>query len=376
MQAHKVFFSAGYQAVNLTLLVFQSLVLPAWLGLDVYGLGLLAILPVLLLGGVWEPIIQRFYIDGAGLGKNLWFGIGGVFLFFYVLFVSLASVFESPVEVCVLGGGFSVIYMVSIWCIAELQKSGRLKLLFGLSLVGLCSAAGSLLFSPSELSVALFFIFYFAPVFLLSVFLVFRRNAMKAERVPFAFFLYESLGAISTRVFYLAINNLLVIFVGFQSGLDKAAALKIVISLCSAVRFASPLPVGYFYSLIAGQAYSRVLRVSLVPLCAFMIAIVVSVLGIRFFDELGILYFEETYFEIRDAFISMSWGVPFYLWAPYLTIVFYRSVGPFFVFFVALVSLAVPAIIFRDHASVFVSSCVLYCLLMAAVGGFNWRLQK
>lgn len=90
-----IIFGGGYQIVNLVLLMFQALVFPRFLGLEDYGFGLFLIVPVLIIGGIWEPVVQRFCIGGTGIPRNWLSGIiggGGHFYILYIWFFSFRKV--------------------------------------------------------------------------------------------------------------------------------------------------------------------------------------------------------------------------------------------------------------------------------------------
>ncbi|MDP3846174.1 MAG: hypothetical protein Q8R10_07075 [Pseudomonas sp.] len=374
MSSKAILWGGGYQAINLILLVVQGLVLPGFLGLDLYGEGLLVSLPIMLFGGVWEPIVHRFYIEGEGLGRNIWFGFFAVFFILYGGYVFFSDLHDAWIVFWV-GVIFAVEYMISIFTITKMQKAGQVVFLASVALIGLLVSCFVFLLPVSGFTVIVFFFLYFFPVFVFGM-IAFRGDLFSfANGVVFGAFLNGALDALSTRLFYLVINNFYVLFVGVFYGASKAAIIKIVISVCSAFRFSSPYTIGYFYSLAFGRGLFGTLRISLVPLLCFAVSVFIAVSLSWLVDGVGASYFSGDYFQIKNSFASMAWGVPFYLWAPYLTIVFSRGLGFKLIFLISFAAFLIGFFLGVGEGGMFVFACVSYCLLLLLLG-FYWRVFR
>jgi hypothetical protein len=168
----------------------------------------------------------------------------------------------------------------------------------------------------------------------------------------------------------MVINNFYVLIAGFAFGPAKAALLKIVISLSSAFRFVSPLSIGHFYSLLRGASWNKRFLISLFPLVCFSISIAVVVFFIPVFESYSRLILAQNYEEVVDVFLSLAFGVPFYLWSPYLTIVFLRVLGwrAICLACLASVSMGVIGAGFGGVSLFFIVSSVFYCVVILGFG--------
>lgn len=366
-------YGGGYQAVNLVLLLVQAIFLPRYLGLELYGVGLLLILPVLFLGGLWEPIVQRYCIAGSGIPKTWWlfgafFTSSGYLL--YLIFLAPSS-----------GGGaefflgifFLIEYMLAIYFIANFQARKEYAKIFLLSLFGLLLCGVVFLLEQSSWLLCVFYAIYFLPIFfygMLSIKL--NSEAVSYSRGAVS----DVLDAISTRLFYVLINNFYVVLVGFLDGPSKAAVLKIVISLSSSLRFCNPLSIGHFFSMMHDASWGKKLKLSLLPLGFFFVGTLLVWLLLPWISDYGVIFLGDNYQVVYEFFSSILLGVPFYLWSPYLTVVFFRAIGWLHISFICFFSLVSSSFfLYLDNVSLFfVVSCVVYCFFVLFIGG--WRSKK
>lgn len=365
-------FGGGYQLINFLLLLIQAVFMPRYLGLEAYGLGLFVVLPVLLLGGIWEPIVQYFNNDHGGLPGGRW--IQGVFIaviIYGVYLYLMAHLFEVGFIVIFLGLFFAVEYLFSIYVISLCQSIGRYADLLVLSFVGFLFSGIVLLFEPKALLVCIFYIIYFLPFFIRGV--LWRKKLIFCKLKGLGG--GNVLDAVSTRLFYIIINNFYVLIAGLAFGPAKAALLKIVISLTSAFRFVSPLSIGHFYSLLRGAGWKKSFLISLFPLVCFSIAIAIAVFFIPVFEDFSRLLLAQNYEGVIDVFLSLAFGVPFYLWSPYLTIVFLKVLGwrAICLACFASVFMGVIGAGFWGVSLFFIVSSIFYC---AVILGFGCLFQS
>ncbi|MGV8842866.1 MAG: hypothetical protein ACOH2I_06425 [Pseudomonas sp.] len=362
-------FGAGYQAINFSLLLVQAIFLPRYLGLDLYGVGLLLILPILMLGGFWEPVVQRYCIAGDGIPQGWWLS-GGLFaLSFYSLYLFLLlPSSDGGVVVFLLELFFLLEYMLAIYFIARFQARKEYAKIFLLSLCGFVLCGVVFFLEPSSWLICVFYAVYFLPVFVWGV-LSFESDSKTVAPLRGAF--SDVLDAISTRLFYVLINNFYVIVVGFLYGPSKAAILKIVISLVSAFRFCNPFSIGHFYSMVHDAKWSKKLKLSMLPLVFFFVGVLLVWLLLPWVGDYGVIFLGENYQTVSEFFSDIFLGVPFYLWSPYLTIVFFRVIGWLYISLICSVSLFFSSLFlyFDNIALFFVSSCLVYCLLILSWGG-------
>ncbi|WP_369959538.1 hypothetical protein [Pseudomonas benzenivorans] len=359
-----VLFGAGYQAINFALLLVQAIFLPRYLGLDLYGAGLLLILPILMLGGFWEPVVQRYCIAGDGIPQGWWLS-GGFFIVsiyaFYLFF--LLSSGDGGAIMYFLEFFFLLEYMLAIYFIAKFQAGKEYAKIFLLSMCGFVLCSAVFFIEQSSWSVCLFYAIYFLPVFTCGI-ISFKFNGKIIAPLGGAF--SDVLDAISTRLFYVLINNFYVILVGFIYGPSKAAILKIVISLSSAFRFCNPFSIGHFFSMVHDASWSKKLKLSTLPLVFFFVGVLLVWLLLPWLGGYGVVFLGDNYQSVNAFFSDILMGVPFYLWSPYLTTVFFRAIGWLYVFLICCISLVFSSLfLYFDSISLFfVSSCLVYCLLI------------
>lgn len=363
-----VLYGGGYQVINLALLLVQAIFLPRYLGLESYGTGLLLILPILLLGGFWEPVVQRYCIAGDGIPQDWWLSGGLFVLSFYSLYLFFLVPSSDGVVLFLLGLFFLLEYMLAIYFIAKFQALKEYAKIFLLSLFGFLLCGLVFLLGRSSWLVCVFYAIYFLPIFVCGV-LTFKFNGRSVASLGGAF--SDILDAISTRLFYVLINNFYVILVGFLDGPSKAAILKIVISLSSAFRFCNPLSIGHFFSMVHDASWSKKLKLAMLPLVFFFVGVLLVWLLLPWVSDYGVILLGDNYPVIYDFFSSILLGVPFYLWSPYLTIVFFRMIGWLHIFLICFFSLVFSSLfLYFDGVSLFfVSSCIVYCLLILFWGG-------
>lgn len=362
-----VLFGAGYQAINFSLLLVQAIFLPRYLGLDLYGAGLLLILPILMLGGFWEPVVQRYCIAGDGIPQRWWLSGGLFILSFYALYLFfLLPSDDGGAVVFLLELFFLLEYMLAIYYVAKFQAGKEYAKIFLLSLCGFVLCGVVFLLEQSSWLICVFYAVYFLPVFVYGV-LLFKINGK--TNAPLGGELGDILDAISTRLFYVLINNFYVIVVGFIYGPSKAAILKIVISLSSAFRFCNPFSIGHFFSMVHDAHWSKKLKLSTLPLIFFFVGVLLVWLLLPWVGDYGVIFLGRNYQAVNDFFSDIIFGVPFYLWSPYLTIVFFRVIGWLYVSLICSTSLLLSSLfLYFDNISLFfVFSCLLYCLLI-----FSW----
>lgn len=365
-----VLYGIGYQVINFSLLLVQAIFLPRYLGLELYGVGLLLILPVLLFGGFWEPIVQRYCISGDGI-PNEWWLSGGLFvLLLYILYLfALLPSNDGGVVVFFLKLFFLVEYILAVYLVAGFQARKEYAKIFFLSLCGFVLCGIVFLLERSSWLVCVFYSIYFLPVFICGA-LTFKGDSKAVASIGGAF--GDVLDAISTRLFYVLVNNFYVILVGFVYGPSKAAILKIVISLSSAFRFCNPLSIGHFYSMVHDASWEKKLKFSTLPLVFFFVGVLLVWFLLPWVGDYGVLFLGNSYHAVHDFFFDILWGIPFYLWSPYLTIVFFRVIGWRYVFLICSFSLISSSLfLYFDSISLFfVFSCLMYCLFILFFGGW------
>lgn len=363
-----MFFGAGYQAINFLLLMVQAILLPRYLGLDLYGAGLLSILPILMLGGLWEPLVQRYCIGGDGIPTGWWVWGGLVVTALYsVYLLFLLSLNNSFIIILVLGVFFLLEYMLAIYFVAKFQANKQYDKIFFLSALGLMLCGVVFFFTKSSWLICFFYTVYFLPLLVGGLF--FFRNDDKRTAVGIGVFT-DVLDAISTRLFYVFINNFYVIIVGFFYGPAKAAVLKIVISLVSAFRFCNPYSIGHFYSLANEARWSQKLKLSMLPLAFFFLGVLVAWVLLPWVSDYGLFFLGDNYYVISGFLSSILLGVPFYLWSPYLTIVFFRVIGWLGILSICSASLLLSSVfLYYDSVHLFfIFACVLYSVLILSLG--------
>lgn len=366
-----ILYGGGYQAVNFTLLIVQALFLPRYLGLEQYGSGLYLLLPVLFLGGVWEPIAQRFCISGDGIPSAWWKrGIPVVFLGYLGCLFFLVPPGSDGVFVYLLGMFFLGEYIFSIYCVAVLQAQKNYALIFFLSLSGLVLSGATLTVGNAYWLVCLFYSAYFLPVFLYGILVVKGRGGAS---VTHRGSLGGVLDAISTRLFYVFVNNFYVILIGVFFGPAKAAVFRIVISFSSAFRFCNPLSIGHFYSMVHGTNFKKKIQYSLLPLAFFYIGVLVVWALLPWLAGYGQALLGENYYAVHDFFLDVLWFIPLYLWSPYLSIVFFASLGWKIIFCISAVALSIATVfIYFDNLQLFFgAACALYCSFILLSGMFK-----
>lgn len=371
-----IIYSGGYQAVNFILLFVQAVLLPRHLGLEQYGVGLYLLIPVLFLGGLWEPIVQRFCIAGDGI-PSAWWKLGGpiVLLGYVAYFYFLLPTDSRDFYVLLLGVFFLIEYIFSIYCIAVLQSRKSYSLIFALSLSGLILSALTLIIGSSYWLVCIFYSAFFFPVFICGIF-----SIRKSSNLPIIY--KNSLGgvldAISTRLFYVLINNFYVILIGVFFGPVKAAVFRIVVSFSSALRFFNPLSIGHFYSMIHGVGFRKKIEISFIPLMFFYIGVLLLWLLLPFLTAYGQQLLGGNYRAVLDFFVGVLWFIPLYLWSPYLSIVFFASLGWKNVFVITILALLFSGIFiyFNSMELFFGSACVLYCSSILIFGIYRESISR
>ncbi|MBT2294338.1 hypothetical protein [Pseudomonas fluorescens] len=361
-------FGAGYQAINFFLLLVQAIFLPRYLGLDLYGAGLLLILPILMVGGLWEPVVQRYCIAGDGIPQRWWLSGGLFILVCYSIYLFLLLPPEDGGIVAFLSGLFFLLeYMLAIYYIAKFQAAKQYAKIFLLSLGGFLICGVVFFLNKSPWLICVFYAAYFFPVLIWGA-VSFRFNDKAVVHFYGAF--SDVLDAISTRLFYVLINNFYVVLVGFLYGPSKAAVLKIVISLISAFRFCNPFSIGHFYSLTHNASWGDKLKLSSLPLVFFFIGVLLVWLLLPWVSDYGIIFLGQNYQAVNEFFSDVLLGVPFYLWSPFLTIVFFRAIGWLYISLICLFALLVSSVFlyFNNVALFFVFSCFSYSLLVLSLG--------
>ncbi|WJD71550.1 hypothetical protein QQ994_06640 [Pseudomonas asiatica] len=363
-----IIFGGGYQIVNLVLLMFQALVFPRFLGLEDYGFGLFLIVPVLIIGGIWEPVVQRFCIGGTGIPRNWLPGIigGGAFLYtvYLVFFFPKGYINAEIIALCVF---FLMEYIFSIYFLAILQAEKKYLLVFFVSLAGLCLSALTFTLDKHFWLVTLFYTLYFCPLLLAG--LVFVRRKLAMEQSEFGG-VSKILGAISTRLFYIIINNLYVIIIGAVFGPAKAAVFRVVISFCSAFRFCNPLSIGQFYSMLTNRSWAQKILLALLPLSCFYFGVLIIWLTLPWVRTYGEVVLGENASAVLSFFLEVAWYVPLYLWTPYLTLLYSEVLGWKEIIAVCAFSLASSVVfIYLDNMQLFFgAACTAYCAFLILWG--------
>lgn len=368
-----IVFGGGYQVVNLMLLMVQALVFPRFLGLEDYGVGLFLLIPVLVLGGIWEPIVQRFCIGGVGMPRNWLPRIIGGGLFFYIFYMVL--VFPKgyiTFKAAALSVFFLIEYIFSIYFLAVLQAERKYLIVFLTSLTGLGLSAFTFLLEKKFWLVTFFYTLYFIPLLSVGIFSI-RRKCFTDGAEHRA--LDKVLSAISTRLFYIIVNNLYVIIIGLVFGASKAAVFRVVISVCSAFRFCNPLSIGQFYSMLTGRSWGRKTILTLLPLSCFYLGVLLIWLTLPWIKAYGGLALGENYDAVLAFFLDVAWFVPLYLWTPYLTLLFSETLGWKDNFAICAFSIATSSIfVYLDNMQLFFGwACAVYCAVTIVWGSFKSR---
>lgn len=363
-----IVFGGGYQVVNLMLLMVQALVFPRFLGLEDYGFGLFLVVPVLIVGGIWEPIVQRFCIGGVGMPRNWLLGLIGGGVLFYIIYMSF--IFPKgyvTFKISILSVFFLIEYLCSIYFLAILQAERKYFIVFLTSLTGLGLSAMTFLSDKQFWLVTLFYALYFLPLLGVGLFSIRKKSFTEsAEQGALA----KVLGAISTRLFYIIVNNLYVIIIGFVFGASKAAVFRVVISVCSAFRFCNPLSIGQFYSMLTGRSWGQKTVLTLLPLFCFYLGVLLIWLTLPWIKAYGGLALGENYGVVLAFFLDVAWFVPLYLWTPYLTLLFSETLGWKDNFAICAFSICTSTIfIYLDNMQLFFGwACAVYCAVIIIWG--------
>ncbi len=344
--------------------------MPRYLGLELYGLGLLIVVPVLLIGGFWEPVVQSYSNDRGGIPKEWWpYGIILVLTSYGIYLYAMLPIVGGGGVTVLLGLVFALQYIFVVYVTAIYQAKRKYGELLCVSVLGLLICSVVFLIEKAAWLVCLFYCLYFFPLLVAGIFYI-RKRGIGAPEARGG--VIEILNAISTRIFFIMINNFYVLIVGFFYGPSKAALLKIVISLSSAFRFVSPLNIGHFYSVMAGIGWRKRFALSFIPLLCFVIAVLIAVVSMPALESYLKILLANNYIDVVESFLSLSWGVPFYLWSPYLTIVFFKSLGWQVVSLACLMAVSVGAVCMwsYDASAFFVVSSLTYCGFVLLAGIF------